>query len=182
MNAVGCGQHTMPASRHARARPSSSTDSRRISPRAAPKITIVPATLPSIGCPPRQSGSATSTPATGGAATITAIQNQLRPSIPDGTRSIEPWSIVGRTKGRASPMPRVNRQRLSQRLYQLAAVITVLASGVLAGSRRSAAAGQAVTADRTQTLERAINHELSRRGGVGATVAIVENGRPLLAK
>ncbi|HEV3060620.1 MAG TPA: serine hydrolase domain-containing protein [Vicinamibacterales bacterium] len=75
-------------------------------------------------------------------------------------------------------MPRVNRQRL----YQLAAVIPVLACGALAGSQRSAAAVQAVTANRTQELERGINQELSRRGGVGATVAIVENGRPLLAK
>lgn len=54
--------------------------------------------------------------------------------------------------------------------------------GALAGSPRPAAAVQAVAADATHVLERAIEQELSRRGGVGATVAIVENGRPLLAK
>ena len=44
---------------------------------------------------------------------------------------------------------------------------------------RSGAGG---AAGRVEPIERAINQEIARRGGVGATVAIVENGRPLLAK
>jgi D-alanyl-D-alanine carboxypeptidase len=61
-------------------------------------------------------------------------------------------------------------------------IVVVLISGAWAARPRPAAAGQPVTADTTRALERAIAQELSRRGGVGATVAIIANGRPLLAK
>jgi D-alanyl-D-alanine carboxypeptidase len=88
-----------------------------------------------------------------------------------------------------------------KRAFEVAAIAAVLASGAWAASPRSAAAlverepfpsaslaagrraaVQAAPATTTQALERAIEQELSRRGGVGATVAIVENGRLLLAK
>ena len=41
---------------------------------------------------------------------------------------------------------------------------------------------EAAVSETSQALERAIGQELSRRGGVGATVAVIENGRPLIAK
>jgi D-alanyl-D-alanine carboxypeptidase len=61
------------------------------------------------------------------------------------------------------------------------AITALFGSGVRATAPRAGAAAQGI-ANATQALERAIAHELSRRGGVGATVAIVENGRPLLAR
>jgi D-alanyl-D-alanine carboxypeptidase len=61
------------------------------------------------------------------------------------------------------------------------AIVAVLISGIWAAGSRPDAAVEAA-ANTSQALERAIGQELSRRGGVGATVAIVENGRPLLAK
>jgi CubicO group peptidase (beta-lactamase class C family) len=64
--------------------------------------------------------------------------------------------------------------------------ITILLGAFMAGPW-AAAPGPAVgihqaTDSSTQALERAIEQELSRRGGVGATVAVVENGRLLLAR
>jgi D-alanyl-D-alanine carboxypeptidase len=64
----------------------------------------------------------------------------------------------------------------------MAALVTVLMACTWALTSRPAAADQAAAASATQTLERAIAQELSRRGGVGATVAIVENGRTIVAK
>ena len=49
-------------------------------------------------------------------------------------------------------------------------------SGAWAASPRSAAVVQPATAGTTDALERAIAQELSRRGGVGATVAVIANG------
>jgi CubicO group peptidase (beta-lactamase class C family) len=62
------------------------------------------------------------------------------------------------------------------------AVIVAVSCSIGAGTPRPATAVQGGAVDRTQALERAITQELSSRGGVGATVAIVENGRTLLAK
>jgi D-alanyl-D-alanine carboxypeptidase len=62
------------------------------------------------------------------------------------------------------------------------AIAALLGWGVWAAGPRLDAASQAAAAATTQALERSIAQELSRRGGVGATVAIVEHGRPLLAK
>jgi hypothetical protein len=53
------------------------TYSRRISPSAEPKITAVPAMLPSVICADRQSGNATNTPTTSGTTAISAIHDQL---------------------------------------------------------------------------------------------------------
>src|SRR3954470_15130143 len=65
----------------------------------------------------------------------------------------------------------------------LGAAIVVMSLGALrvGGWRTAAAVGQD-DAGRVRTLESAIEQEISRRGGVGATVAVVENGRVLLAK
>jgi D-alanyl-D-alanine carboxypeptidase len=78
-------------------------------------------------------------------------------------------------------MDRKDRSVL-KRACEVALLVAVLMSGAWAVAPRPAAAVQAVTAGATQALERAIAQELSRRGGVGATVAIVENGRPIVAK
>src|SRR5450432_1899309 len=69
-----------------------------------------------------------------------------------------------------------------KRTPEVALVAAVLMCGAWAAAPHSAAPVQAAAANRIEILERAINQELARRGGVGATVAIVENGRPLLAK
>ena len=69
-----------------------------------------------------------------------------------------------------------------KRVLEVAAIVAVLACGAWTASPRSSAAVQTAPANTTQALERAIEQEISRRGGVGATVAIVENGRLLLAK
>jgi CubicO group peptidase (beta-lactamase class C family) len=69
-----------------------------------------------------------------------------------------------------------------KRTFAAGAVVAMLMVGMrAAGPPRDAAANQ-VAVSRSAALERAIAQEISRRGGVGATVAIVENGRPLLAK
>src|SRR3954447_10470134 len=70
---------------------------------------------------------------------------------------------------------------LNRTSVRLAIAVLSLAALCGGGWRTAAAAGQDDTA-RSQTLERAIAQELSRRGGVGATVAVVDNGRVLLAK
>ncbi len=68
-----------------------------------------------------------------------------------------------------------------KRASAVAAIVAVLACGAgAAGGRSSARANQ--TANGAEALERAIAQELSSRGGVGATVAVVQDGRPLLAK
>jgi CubicO group peptidase (beta-lactamase class C family) len=61
-------------------------------------------------------------------------------------------------------------------------VVAVLLCGAGAtGVHSSGRANQAVP-DAAEALARAIDQELSSRGGVGATVAAVRDGRPLLAK
>ena len=67
------------------------------------------------------------------------------------------------------------------------AVLLAVAIALAMPFPASRGAGGAQTAtsppiDKAQDLERAIEQELSRRGGVGATVAIVENGRVSMAK
>jgi D-alanyl-D-alanine carboxypeptidase len=59
---------------------------------------------------------------------------------------------------------------------------TATAAVLVATAMIAATAARQAPAARVQALEQAIEHELSSRGGVGATVAIVENGRPLLAR
>jgi CubicO group peptidase (beta-lactamase class C family) len=69
-----------------------------------------------------------------------------------------------------------------KRASAVVVVVAVLVCGAgAAGGRWSLTKDQAA-ADGVETLERAIEQELSRRGGVGATVAVVQDGRPLLAK
>ena len=62
------------------------------------------------------------------------------------------------------------------------AIVVVLFSSSRAAARRLDAAPEQAAPGRAVVLERAITQELVRRGGVGATVAIVENGQTLLAK
>ena len=62
---------------------------------------------------------------------------------------------------------------VSKQILAAVAFFSVLAAG--AGAHQ-------VAGDSAQALERAIEQEISNRGGVGATVAIVENGRVVLAK
>ena len=67
------------------------------------------------------------------------------------------------------------------------AVLLAVAIALAIPFPASRGAGGAQTAtsppiDKAQDLERAIEQELSRRGGVGATVAIVENGHVSMAK
>ena len=69
-----------------------------------------------------------------------------------------------------------------KRASAVLAIAALLASGVRAAGARPDALPAAAAAATVQALERAIDRELSRRGGVGATVAVVENGRVLLAK
>jgi D-alanyl-D-alanine carboxypeptidase len=68
-----------------------------------------------------------------------------------------------------------------KRTLAVGAVVIVLIGGMRAARPGDTATPQAATS-RSAALERAIAQELARRGGVGATVAVVENGRPLLAK
>jgi D-alanyl-D-alanine carboxypeptidase len=69
-----------------------------------------------------------------------------------------------------------------KRASAVVVVVAVLVCGAgAAGGRWSLPANQAA-AGGAEALERAIEQELSRRGGVGATVAVVQDGRPLLAK
>jgi CubicO group peptidase (beta-lactamase class C family) len=63
-----------------------------------------------------------------------------------------------------------------------AVIAGVLVSGTWAAMPQRAAEGQAAAAVTPQALESAIERELSSRGGVGATVAVVQNSRVLLAK
>src|SRR3954454_5338510 len=86
MNAGGSGkQAAEPASKQARWSASSAAHSRKMSANAVPKMTTVPATLPRIVSPRRQSGVAISIPIGSGAATIAAIHRQLRSFIAGGT-------------------------------------------------------------------------------------------------
>jgi D-alanyl-D-alanine carboxypeptidase len=68
-----------------------------------------------------------------------------------------------------------------KRASTVVAVVVLFVRGVGVAGPRPDAAVQAA-AQTTEALERAISQELARRGGVGATVAVVENGRLLLAK
>ena len=70
-------------------------------------------------------------------------------------------------------------------MLKRAFAITVLLGAFVAGLWAAAprpAVGTHQADSATQALERAIEQEISRRGGVGATVAVVENGRLLLAR
>src|SRR3954470_23277562 len=68
-----------------------------------------------------------------------------------------------------------------KRAFPVVVIVAVLVVGArAAGGHWSAGASQG--ADSSEALERAIEQELARRGGVGATVAVVKDGRPLLAK
>lgn len=69
-----------------------------------------------------------------------------------------------------------------KRSIDVTAVSLVLfcGSGLVVSTRT--AVSQAVASDTVKALEQSIQQELSRRGGVGATVAVVENGRTRLAK
>ena len=78
-------------------------------------------------------------------------------------------------------MDRSSRSVL-KRAREVAVLVAVLMSSAWALTPAPAAAVQAAAASASQALERAIAQELARRGGVGATVAIVENGRPIVAK
>lgn len=69
-----------------------------------------------------------------------------------------------------------------KRTFAAAVLPGVLVVGVWAASSRPAVGVRQIADGRTQALEGAIEQQLSRRGGVGATVAVVENGRLLLAK
>lgn len=68
-----------------------------------------------------------------------------------------------------------------KRVLAAGAVIAALAPAWAIGSHHIAVA-QTAAATTVEAIESAIDGELSRRGGVGATVAIVQNGRVLLAK
>ena len=80
--------------------------------------------------------------------------------------------------GRLPPKGRCIVKRASAVL----AIVALLACGVWAAGPRPDVLPEAEAASTARVLERAIERELSRRGGVGATVAVVENGRVLLAK
>jgi CubicO group peptidase (beta-lactamase class C family) len=82
----------------------------------------------------------------------------------------------------SSSFSRPKGQIVLKRTQHVAVFVAVLMCGSWATTPRPAAAVQAVASTSAQTLERAIVQELSRRGGVGATVAVVENGRPIVAK
>jgi D-alanyl-D-alanine carboxypeptidase len=69
-----------------------------------------------------------------------------------------------------------------QRAFATTLLIGMFVAGSRAAAPRPAASVFQTTDNATQALERAIQQELSRRGGVGATVAAVANGRVLLAK
>jgi D-alanyl-D-alanine carboxypeptidase len=69
-----------------------------------------------------------------------------------------------------------------KRGWRVAGAAAVLVSAVLLSDRPSAVAVQIAVSDKSHALERAIEQELSRRGGVGATVAVVENGHPIVAR
>jgi CubicO group peptidase (beta-lactamase class C family) len=68
---------------------------------------------------------------------------------------------------------------VSFRSFGLAAAVMFVA---LNRAQRPEAARQPAAASETGAFERAIDGELQRRGGVGATVAVVKDGRVLLAK
>jgi CubicO group peptidase (beta-lactamase class C family) len=63
-----------------------------------------------------------------------------------------------------------------------AALCGALAVGVWTTGARAAAGDRQVARGSTQALEQAIDADISSRGGVGATVAVVEKGRIVLAK
>ncbi len=67
------------------------------------------------------------------------------------------------------------------RTVGLAIVVATMAASVVVGGVHSVAAVQADQAARRNALEQAITQEIERRGGVGATVAVVENGQTILA-
>jgi D-alanyl-D-alanine carboxypeptidase len=71
-----------------------------------------------------------------------------------------------------------------KRIIHVALVVAVVVGGAWAASPYSAAppAVQTPAAMTPGALASAIEQELSRRGGVGATVAVVENGRVILAR
>ncbi|HEY1909749.1 MAG TPA: serine hydrolase domain-containing protein [Vicinamibacterales bacterium] len=63
----------------------------------------------------------------------------------------------------------------------LSIVGATIAASVAVGGSRPVAAVQADQAGKRSALEQAITQEIARHGGVGATVAVVENGQTLLA-
>ena len=69
-----------------------------------------------------------------------------------------------------------------KRRLAVAAIVVLMVSGAWAARVRGVAGVQATATATPAALERVIEQELSRRGGVGATVAIVDNGRVVLAK
>ena len=69
-----------------------------------------------------------------------------------------------------------------KRASAVVVVVAVLVCGAGAASGRWGLPANQAAATSAEALERAIEQELSSRGGVGATVAVVQDGRPLLAK
>ena len=69
-----------------------------------------------------------------------------------------------------------------KRLFAIAGLLTVFSAGSWAAAPRVAVGALQAPDSAAQALERAIEQEISRRGGVGATVAAVANGRVLLAR
>jgi D-alanyl-D-alanine carboxypeptidase len=69
-----------------------------------------------------------------------------------------------------------------KRRLEVAAIVVLMVSGAWAARVRGVAGVQATATATPAALAQAVEQELARRGGVGATVAIVDNGRVVLAK
>ena len=70
---------------------------------------------------------------------------------------------------------------MSKRILAAFGIVALAVCGVSVHAARVEVA-QTRAAGGVPALERAIGQELARRGGVGATVAVVQDGRVLLAK
>jgi len=64
----------------------------------------------------------------------------------------------------------------------VAAIVLATPLATAGRAARGGAAAQAPPSTKAQALDRAVDQELSKRGGVGATVAVVDHGIVLLAK
>ena len=69
-----------------------------------------------------------------------------------------------------------------KRVLKTSVVVLAMASGAWVAGASAPVRDQATAAPATDALGSAIDREISQRGGVGATVAVVKNGRVLLAK